>query len=136
MNHKIRNLSILLLLLISSTIGCQKISTPDEASKELFGSWAYVSDSGGFSGNGGSNQFNTENSVEFTEKGVFSIYKGSKRTAKYRFRIELNENSTYSKYKIIFNDSSLRNYIYIVSSDTLLLTEIASDGYQFTFVRK
>lgn len=64
-----------------------EISMPDQASKLLFGQWVYQSNSGGFSGNGGSNQFNANIWVEFSNKGVYTVYDGNIEKQKLNFTI-------------------------------------------------
>lgn len=48
--------------------GCKKIATQTEESKALFRSWQYKSNSGRFSGAGGSTSFNSENCQEYLNK--------------------------------------------------------------------
>jgi len=44
------------------------MAIPMEESKALFGSWQYKSNSGGFSGAGGSKLFSSENCQEYLNK--------------------------------------------------------------------
>jgi len=63
-------ISILFFIIPSLLImfGCKKMATPMEESKALFGSWQYKSNSGGFSGAGGSTLFSAENCQEYRNK--------------------------------------------------------------------
>lgn len=111
-----------------------EISMPDEASKLLFGQWVYQSNSGGFSGNGGSNQFNANSWVEFSNKGVYNVYDGNIEKQKLNFTI-----STYVgffKYKINFTENFDFNYTYVVENDKLHMSENVADGFEYVFVRK
>lgn len=121
----------LFVILLTS---CNKISTPDEASKSLFGKWEYQSNSGGFSGNGGSNKFNENSWVDFSKKGVYTVYEGNTKKQKLNFTISPNEGMF--KYKINFTDSDEFNYTYIVEDGKLYLSENVSDGFIYTFTKK
>ncbi len=133
----------LFVILLSS---CNKISTPDEvtktdeismpdeASKLLFGQWVYQSNSGGFSGNGGSNQFNANSWVEFSNKGVYTVYDGNIEKQKLNFTV--SSYTGFYKYKINFTENFDFNYTYVVENEKLYLSENVADGYLYVFVRK
>ena len=122
--------------IVSVLLSCQKISTPNEDSKRIFGSWNYKWNSGGFSGGGGSTRFSTDSWVEFTEKGFFRIYSGSKKESQKRFKLEMKKSIYTGKetpalvYKGGHHDS------YQITNDTLYLSDEAYDGYTYCFIRK
>ena len=129
--------SSILFFLIPSVLfifGCKKISTPDEDSKLIFGQWEYSSDSGGFSGGGGSTTFKDDSWVEFSEKGVYKVYEGSKKVQRLRFKIEPNDG--YAKYKINFSSSGILDYSYVIEDNKLILRETVSDGFSYVFIKK
>lgn len=76
---KYRQITFIIFTLLIS-LRCEKISTPDDEAKAIFGEWEYSHDTGGFSGAGGSNMFKDNNWIEFTEKGVYKIYEGGQKT--------------------------------------------------------
>lgn len=132
-----RSISIFYFLIpiVVITFGCKKISTPTEESKALFGSWQFKNSSGGNSG-GGSTVFNPENWIEFTDNGVYRMYKGSKKECQKRFKIELKES---------IHDANLRPAIvyrfgkyetYQIFNDTLYISDEMYDGYSYCYVRK
>lgn len=116
-------------------VGCKKISAPTEESKAIFGSWQYLNSSGGFSGVG-STKFNSENWIEFTEKGFFRVYKGSKKESQKRFKIELKKSiyTTELSPAIVYRDGHYETYR--VVNDTLSISDEAYDGFTYRFVRK
>lgn len=126
----------LLIPFLMITFGCKKISTPTEASKAIFGSWQYKSISGGFSGAGGSSTFNSENWIEFTEKGLFRVYKGSKKECQKRFKIELKESIYDSDLRQAIVYSFGKYETYQIFNDTLYISDEAYDGYTCKYVRK
>lgn len=132
---KIRS-SIIFFLIPSVLLifGCKKISTPDEESKLIFGQWEYSYDSGGFSGGGGSTTFKDNSWVEFSEKGVYKVYEGSKKVQRLRFKIEPNDG--YAKYKINFSSSGILDYSYVIEDNKLILSETVSDGFSYVFIKK
>ena len=132
---KIRS-SILFFLIpaVLLIFGCKKISTPDEDSKIIFGQWEYSYDSGGFSGGGGSTTFKEDSWVEFSEKGVYEVYEGSKKVQKRRFKIQPNDG--HAKYKINFSSSDVLDYYYMIEDNKLILIETGFDGFSYVFTKK
>jgi hypothetical protein len=133
---KMRSLLIYILIpMLAILVGCKKIATPTEESKAIFGSWQYKSSDGGFSG-GGSSEFNLENWIEFTEKGVFRVYKGSKKENQKRFKIEWKKSIYDAELRtaIVYRDGSYETYQ--VVNDTLYISDEAYDGYTYKYVRK
>ncbi len=126
----------LLVLVLSLTTACKKISAPDEASKSIFSTWGYQSQSGGFSGFGGGNQFNENSSIKFTEKGIYKVFEGTERKDKRHFKIAYNSGNNSLPYKVVFKNANHVDYAYGVHADTLILSENVADGYLFVFVRK
>nr|WP_294858558.1 hypothetical protein [uncultured Fluviicola sp.] len=124
-----------LISMLVILVGCKKISTPTEESKAIFGSWRYRSSTGGFSGEG-STTFNSENWIEFTEKGFFRLYKRSKKESQKRFEIELKKSiyETDLRPAIVYRDGSYETYQ--VVNDTLYIIDEAYDGYTYQYVRK
>ncbi len=126
----------IVVIILASSFGCKKISTPNEDSKKIFGSWYYDINFGGYSGSGVSTRFNTESWVEFTEKGFFKIYVGSKKESQKRFKIEMKE-SIYDinqRPALVYNNGNYETYQ--ISNDTLYLSDEAYDGYTYRFVKK
>ena len=105
------------------------MATPTEESKALFGSWQYKSNSGGFSGAGENAAFSSENWIEFTEKGVFRQYKGSKKESQKRFKIELKESIYDSDLRpaIVYRNKKYETFQIVV--DTLYVSDEIYDGY-------
>ncbi len=133
-NNRLKNIITTVLLSII-ILGCKKVTFPDGASKEIIGSWEYQWNSGGFSGGGGSNLYNDNYWVEFTDKGYFIVYNGSKKESKKRFKIEMKE-SIY--------DNELRSAIvyrngyetYEINNDILTISDEHYDGYSYVFKKK
>ncbi|MDX1350567.1 MAG: hypothetical protein R3279_09980 [Putridiphycobacter sp.] len=121
------------LFILITTVSCKKIDTPDAEAKAIFGQWQYNFDSGGFSGGGGSNLFDENSWIEFTEKGYYKVYKGSSKKEKARFTIIKNETGSF-KYIVWVKGHS--SYKYIVDGNKLLLAEDAADGFIYAFTRK
>jgi hypothetical protein len=130
---------IFILLFIGAIIlassSCKKISTPN-GSKKIFGEWDYQSNSGGFSGSGGSTRFCNECWVDITDKGCFIVYDGSDKKSKKKFTIEMKE-SIYDvnpKTSLVYKNGSYETFQ--ISGDTLYLSDEVYDGYTYRFVRK
>lgn len=126
-------LSASLLLMLSTA--CKKIATPNEESKEIFGSWNYISNSGGFAGTGGSTKYEPGSWVEFTEKGFMKYYEGSKKKFQQRFTIELIKSINYPNQLIIkYKNDDFEHFK--IEGDNLYLSDTSYDGYIYTFTRK
>ena len=121
------------LFILSTTVSCKKIDTPDAEAKAIFGQWQYNFDSGGFSGGGGSNLFDENSWIEFTEKGYYKVYKGSSKKEKARFTIIKNETGSFKYLVWIKGHSSYKD---IVDGNKLLLAEDLADGFIYAFTRK
>lgn len=132
-NSMKKNLAILLTSIFIFSSSCKKIDTPDEASKAVFGEWQFRSDSGGWAGSGGSS-LTEENWIDISEKGIFKMYKGSKKIEKSHFTLETH--TGFYNYKLVFKERSPRSMTYKVDADTLWLSEEVADGYSYKYVRK
>lgn len=135
MKRIIKTLFIVAIILVSS-ISCKKISAPNEDAKKIFGQWEYKSNSGGFSGAGGSSRFCNDCWVEFTEKGCFIVYEGDNKTSKKKFKIEMKESiyNANQRPALVYKNGGYETYQII--GDTLLLSDETYDGYSYSFVRK
>ena len=129
-------IAFLILALVLTGVSCKKVTAPNEASKELFGSWTYVSNTGGFTGAGGSNRFSEDAWVEFTESGSFKVYVGSVKQSQKDFKLELKE-SIYDvnpRTALVYDNGEYETYQ--ISNDTLYLSDEMFDGYTYRFIRK
>lgn len=128
-------ISFSLLILLFLSAGCKKISVPDYKSSELFGSWNYHGNTGGFAGSGESTRYDAGSWIEFTEKGFMKYYVGTKRKLIRRFELSLGHNSNGPtihriKYKNDYDDN------FKIKGDTLFLSNLEYNGYIFIFTRK
>lgn len=135
MKNSLKNLMIVAIILASS-IGCRKISTPNEDSKKIFGSWSYDNNSGGFSGTGGSTRFSNGSWIEITEKGYYKIYESSKKKSQKRFKIEMKESiyDANQRPALVYKNGDYESYQ--IFNDTLFISDEAYDGYTYRFVKK
>lgn len=116
--------------------GCKKIATPTDGSKELFGKWQYLHDSAGFTDPEEGSRFFTNNSVEYTERGKYTVYKGVEKVIKDRYTIQMkmtNYNGE-SRTAIVYKSGGYDTFK--VSNDTLYIGEEGYDGYNYVFVKK
>ena len=116
-------------------VGCKKISTPNDASKELFGKWQYVSSSGGINGDG-NQSLSSDFWIEYTEKGVYKTHVGSERTSKTDFTIEMKESiySTELQTGIVYENN---DYVtFEIVNDILTIWDQKYDGYSYQYVKK
>lgn len=128
--------SLIIFLLAAVVVSCKKVTAPNDASKELFGSWTYDSNSGGLIGAGGSNRFSEDAWVEFTESGSFKVYVGSVKQSQKDFTLELKE-SIYDinpRTALVYDNGEYETYQ--ISNDTLYLSDEMFDGYTYRFIRK
>ncbi|GEM_PF-307959 len=121
---------------LTSSLSCQKISTPNEDSKKLFGSWLYDNNSGGLSGKGGSNRFSSGSWVEFTERGYFKYYINSKKESQKRFKIEMKKTIYDANLKPVIEYRNGDYDVFQISNDTLYLSDNNHDGYSYRFIKK
>ncbi|WP_159038513.1 hypothetical protein [Brumimicrobium mesophilum] len=122
--------------LLAMTSACKKISTPNEESRELFGSWEYEYDSGGFSGAGGSTKYNSDSWIEFTERGFFKVYEGSNKESQKKYRIKMKESiySSEEKPAIVYLNGDYE--MFTIEDDKLYISDNHYDGFTYTFSRK
>lgn len=135
MKSIIKSLSVVALILVSFT-SCKKISAPNEDAKKIFGEWDYKSNSGGFSGSGGSTRFGNDCWVEITDKGSFTVYEGNSKTSKKKFKIEMKESiyDANQRPALVYKNNGYETYQ--IFGDTLLISDETYDGYSYCFVRK
>lgn len=128
-------LLIAAIILIAST-SCEKISAPNEYAEKIFGQWDYKSNSGGFSGAGGSSRFSNNNWLEITDKGCFIVHEGTKKKTKKKFKIEMKESiyDTNQRPALVYKNGGHETYQ--IFGDTLFLSDESYDGYSYLFVRK
>lgn len=126
-------LTAMSFLLVTS---CRKIDTPNEEAKALFGEWEFQGDTGGFSGSGGSNRFNQNTTIKFTEKGAFFIYENGKKKDKKKFKIEMKESISSAQSELAIVYSSNNYEIFRIINETLILSDNIYDGYSYSFIRK
>ncbi len=127
-----------LLFSVFLLLACKKIDVPSEDAKKIFGSWEYVSNTGGMSGSGGSYKYVKGQWVEFTDKGKFIVYEGNKKISKFRFKIEMRQ-SIYGGERpgLLYNIMEQEFYeSYQVTGDKLIISDEFYDGYSYIFKRK
>lgn len=133
---KIITLIVLCCAIAIQFISCAKIKVPNEDARKIFGKWEYLYASGGFSGTGNSSRFNTNQWVEFTDRGFFTTYEGNQKIERIRFKLELKE-TVHSSSQLPALVYSKKNYeTFRVSGDTLVIHEEGYDAYSYVFVRK
>lgn len=135
MKNAILKISILTLFL-ATFLSCKKISAPNEEAKKIFGTWFYDSNTGGFSGNGGSTRFTYNSYVTFTEKGYFKMDSGTQAEKQRRFTIEMKEtiHDSVQRPALVYKDGNYETYV--ITNDTLYLFDEAYDGYIYRFIKK
>ncbi|RYM32822.1 hypothetical protein ERX46_12230 [Brumimicrobium glaciale] len=125
-------------LLFTISVGCKKISTPNDESRKLFGSWNYHSNSGGFTGAGGSTKYCTGSWIEFTEKGFFRVYEEfkEKKKTQVRYKIEMKESihSADKRSAIVYKNGSYDTYQ--IEDNKLYISDDNYDGFLYVFTRK
>lgn len=129
-------IAFFILALVLTGVSCKKVTAPNDASKELFGSWNYDGNTGGFTGAGGSNRFSEDAWVEFTESGSFKVYVGSVKQSQKNFTIEFKE-SIYDvdpRTALVYDDGDYETFQ--IFNDTLYLSDEMYDGYTYRFIRK
>lgn len=121
--------------MILASSSCKKIATPNDESKKIFGKWDYLSNSGGFSGSGGSTRFCNECWVDITEKGYFIVYEGKDKKSKTKFTIQMKESiyDVNSRAALVYKNGDYETFQF--SGDTLYLSDENYDGYTYRFVR-
>jgi hypothetical protein len=136
---------IAITLIFSS---CHKdISLPDESLSKLFGSWEWVETSGGLAGqvvtpaSTGYTQ-----SVEFSSKGIYKIYRNGTLQDKLKFNLSQG-NSIFHSGTANFisyenpglgntDEDYIKESIRFGGEDTLFLNEECWDCYSYVYVRK
>jgi hypothetical protein len=131
--------TILLSFIALLFVGCGKIDTPTEASKEIFGKWRFVSSGGGFSGSGNTNMDATD-VYEYRENGSFFHYKGNQLIDQCNFSFQLGKSIFDQEEHLMIHYANGSAPIGItqsfdISNDTLILNEEVYDGFGYTFVK-
>ena len=140
-----KNILIAFTLLLG-LISCRKdIIVPDKEFENLFGTWNWVSSSGGF---GGETITPTTESktieIEYKENGTYKKFIDDKKVSKMTFQFEEQE-SIYSigkEYVITYSDGKFSRKGVIshpfdfIGTDTLILRDECYDCYSHIYVRK
>jgi len=126
----------LLFLSLFLLTGCYKLKVPNEDAKKIFGSWQFLSSSGGLSGQGAQG-LSQENWISFSEKGQYTLNKNDKQLEKSKFRYE-TRNSIFGgeRTMIIYHVASFGTQSFTVSGDTLRLYDEVYDGFDYVFIKK
>jgi hypothetical protein len=132
--------TILLSFIALLFVGCGKIDTPTEASKEIFGKWRFVSSGGGFSGSGNTNMDATD-FYEYKENGSFFHYKGNQLIDQCNFSFQLGTSIFDQEEHLMIHYANGSAPIGItqsfdISNDTLILNEEVYDGFGYVFVKQ
>ena len=134
----------IILLLFTS---CRKdISLPNQELEKLFGTWEWISSSGGFAGITTSHDSvgNTK-TIEFTKKGIYKSYKNGDLIEKRKFTIKkgssiyTSDDANLIIYKENLNKNKNHNpneMIRYLENDTLILYEECYDCYSNLYIRK
>ncbi len=136
-NQTMKNTVKLLFIGILILTGCTKISVPNENARKIFGKWDFESNSGGFSGAGGSTKYCDDCWIEITDRGTFLIYDGNdKKISKSKFTIEMRK-SIYDneQHPAVVNKNGWSE-TFEVNDNALMLRDEAFDGYSYVFVKK
>ena len=131
-----KNTVKLLFIGLLTLTGCTKISVPNENTQKIFGKWDYESNSGGFSGAGGSTKYCDDFWIEITNHGKFNVFEGTNQISTTNFTIEMKESifSVDPLPALVYQNGEYETYRFF--GDTLLLREEHSDGYSYVFVKK
>ncbi len=131
-----KNTVKLLFIALLTLTGCSKISAPNENARKIFGKWDYKSNSGGFSGAGGSNRFCQNCWIEITNHGEFNVFEGTNQISTGNLSIEMRESifSVDPLPALVYQNGEYETYRFF--GDTLLLSEERYDGYSYIFVKK
>ena len=131
--------TILLSLLAVFVFGCGKINTPNTESEKIFGTWRFVSSSGGFSGAGNAS-YDATDTYEYKENGTFSHYKGSQLLDQSSFSLQLGPSITSQTDQLLVHYgngmSQQLSQSCQIHHDTLLLSDEVFDGFQYVFVKQ
>lgn len=135
MKRSIKALFFTIAILLLTT-GCKKLLTPNEDSKMLFGQWQYKFSYGGYFGIGDGTRFSSNNWVEFTDKGKFIVYNGSKKVRKRHFTIEMNgeDYEGNPRAAIVYKNGKILSFE--INNDTLSIEEGGNDTFSYVFVKK
>lgn len=148
MNAKRKVLTVVIASLFLTT--CKKeVVLPNQNLEKLFGTWEWVSSSGGWAGRTltpASEGYSQQ--IEFTEKGVYKVYINDKVENKMEFTITENSSSIYTSqtvYMIKYKATGLfkknksvfdMSQTFKFSGDTLWLADECYDCFGHIYIRK
>lgn len=128
--------TILLSLLTVLLFSCGKINTPNAESEKIFGTWRFVSSSGGFSGAGNSS-YDATDTYEYKENGTFSHRKDGQLIDQMSFSLQLGPSITSQTDQLLIHYGVVGyKQSFQINNDTLFLSEEVYDGFQYVFVKQ
>lgn len=144
--RKIEKFTLLTLLFTGLILSaCNKeISTPNDQTKLLMGSWEWVSSTGGGWGVPTTANDETRYTLEFKKNGKFTIYKKGKKEGNGKFRFE-NRKSIFSgqdEQIIVYSNQTGKAEMHqyqsfrIVDAETLDLNNECYDCHASRYKRK
>ncbi|MEN9968055.1 MAG: hypothetical protein RIR94_225 [Bacteroidota bacterium] len=128
--------TILLSLLTVLLFSCGKINTPNAESEKIFGTWRFVSSSGGFSGAGNSS-YDATDTYEYKENGAFSHRKDGQLIDQMSFSLQLGPSITSQTDQLLIHYGVVGyKQSFQINNDTLFLSDEVYDGFQYVFVKQ
>jgi hypothetical protein len=130
--------TILLSLLTVLLFSCGKINTPNAESDQIFGTWRFVSSSGGFSGTGNTS-YSSNDLYEYKENGTFSHYEGNQLIDQSSFSLQLGPSIFSQTDQLLIHYGGISPQLsqsFVIHQDTLFLSEEVYDGFQYVFVKQ
>jgi len=128
--------TILLSLLTVLLFSCGKINTPNAESEKIFGTWRFVSSSGGFSGAGNSS-YDATDTYEYKENGTFSHRKDGQLIDQMSFSLQLGPSITSQTDQLLIHYGVVGyKQSFQINNDTLFLSDEVYDGFQYVFVKQ
>lgn len=134
----------LMLLVVAGFMSCRKnIDVPNAECEKVFGTWRFVSASGGITGETITEQSRgyTE-TVEFTRKGIVHWRKNGKkekhkflRREKFSFTVA-SSIYTHALSNQVVMTSGNKTILFGSTADTLTLLDEAYDGYSTKYVKQ
>jgi hypothetical protein len=131
---KLFTLSIIAMLFIS----CGKINTPNAESEKIFGTWRFVSSSGGFAGTGNTS-YSSNDLYEYKENGTFSHYQGNQLIDQSSFSLQLGPSIFSQTDQLLIHYGGISPQLsqsFVIHQDTLYLSDEVYDGFQYVFVKQ
>ena len=130
--------TILLSLLAVLLFGCGKINTPNAEAEKIFGTWRFVSSSGGFAGTGNSS-YSSNDVYEYKENGTFSHFEGNQLIDQSSFSLQLGPSITSQTDQLLIHYGGVSQQMTQscqIHHDTLMLSDEVFDGFQYVFVKQ